>query len=137
MKVADAQAGRPAAVPPIAVEGPHGPIRLKWHKLRTRLDEAPFKLSNLALGWSLGASVEVDIIASAGGRFLVLHDASLGPSTTGHGRVGDLREADTEGVLHRDGDGRPDPDAKVLSLAELMTRLKGLPAHRAPICSSI
>ena len=54
----------------------------------------------------------------------------LGPSTTGHGRVGDLREADIEGVLHRDGDGRPDPDAKVLSLAELMTRLKGLP--RAP-----
>jgi glycerophosphoryl diester phosphodiesterase len=127
MKVAVALAGQPTAAPSVAVEGPHGPVRLKWHKLRTRLDEAPFKLSNLALGWGLGASIEVDILASAGGRFLVLHDATLGPSTTGRGRLADLKEADTEGVLHRDGKGRPDPDAPVLSLAALMTRLRNLP----------
>ena len=76
-----------AAAPPISVEGPAGPIRLKWHKLRTDLKQAPFKLSNLALGWKLGASLEVDIIAAADGRFVALHDPTLGPSTTGRGRV--------------------------------------------------
>ena len=43
----------PGAFPPVAVDGPHGLVRLKWHKLRTRLAEAPFKRSNLTLGWRL------------------------------------------------------------------------------------
>ena len=46
------------------MDGPHGPIRLKWHMLRTRCAEAPFKPSNLALGWRLGASLEIDILAA-------------------------------------------------------------------------
>jgi glycerophosphoryl diester phosphodiesterase len=113
--------------PPISVEGPDGPIRLKWHKLRTDLKQAPFKLSNLALGWKLGASLEVDIIAAADGRLLVLHDATLGPSTTGRGRVASFTHEDIAGLFHRDGQGAADPDAPVLSLAELVARLKGMP----------
>jgi glycerophosphoryl diester phosphodiesterase len=112
---------------PVAVEGPRGPIRLKWHKLRTRLAEAPFKRSNLALGWQAGASLEVDIMATADGRFAVLHDPTLGPSTTGHGRVSDLSMSSMAGFLHRDARGDGDPDAPVLSLAELAAPLRTLP----------
>jgi glycerophosphoryl diester phosphodiesterase len=115
---------------PIAVEGPHGSIRLKWHKLRTHLAEAPFKRSNLMLGWRLGASVEVDILATADGRFAVLHDPTLGPSTTGRGRVLHMPISSMGGLFHRDADGAGDPDAPVLSLAELVAPLRTLP--RAP-----
>jgi glycerophosphoryl diester phosphodiesterase len=116
--------------PPTGVEGPSGPIRLKWHKLRTDLEQAPFKLSNLALGWELGASLEVDILAAADGRFVVLHDPTLGPSTTGRGRVASMTQEEMAGLFHRDGQGLADPDAPVLSLAELVARLRGVP--RAP-----
>jgi glycerophosphoryl diester phosphodiesterase len=124
--------GRPpsAGSLPIGVEGPGGPIRLKWHKLRTDLQQAPFKLSNLALGWKLGASLEVDIIAAADGRFVVLHDPTLGPSTTGRGRVASMTLEEIDGLFHRDAQGLPDPDAPVLSLVEFIARLKNLP--RAP-----
>ena len=117
-----------AGNPPVAVEGPDGPIRLKWHKLRTSLDQAPFKLSNLALGWKLGASLEVDIIAAADGRFVVMHDATLGPSTTGRGRVSAKPASAMNGLFHRDEKGASDPDAPVLSLAELIAQLKKMPS---------
>ena len=108
------------------VEGPNGPIRLKWHKLRTDLEQAPFKLSNLALGWKLGASLEVDIIAAADGRFVVLHDATLGPSTTGRGRVASMTvAADGRASFTATAQGVADPDAPVLSLADLVARLRG------------
>jgi glycerophosphoryl diester phosphodiesterase len=116
-----------AAAPPVAVDGPRGTIRLKWHKLRTNLDEAPFKLSNLALGWRLGASLEIDILAAGDGRFAVLHDATLGPSTTGRGRVTDMPVARMAGLLHRNGSGIGDPDAPVLALADLLTWLRKQP----------
>lgn len=116
--------------PPIAVRGPYGPIRLKWHKLRTDLGQAPFKLSNLALGWKLGASLEIDIITAADARFVVLHDPTLGPSTTGTGRVALVASNEMSGLHHRDAGGVADPDAPVLTLAELAARLQRLP--RAP-----
>lgn len=115
---------------PVAVEGPYGLVRLKWHKLRTHLAEAPFKRSNLALGWQLGASLEVDILGTADGRFAVLHDPTLGPSTTGRGRVPRMPIASMRGLFHRSADGAPDPDAPVLSLAELIAPLRRRP--RAP-----
>ncbi|QFI68920.1 glycerophosphodiester phosphodiesterase [Sinorhizobium alkalisoli] len=115
---------------PVAVEGPHGPVRLKWHKLRRHLTEAPFKRSNLALGWQLGASLEIDLLATADSRFAVLHDATLGPSTTGRGHVARMPIAATRGLFHRDAAGAPDPDAPVLSLTELVAPLRTLP--RAP-----
>lgn len=115
---------------PIDVEGPRGPVRLKWHKLRTSLQQAPFKLSNLLLGWKLGASLEVDVLAAGDGRFMVLHDATLGPSTTGRGRVASMTGEEMAGHFHRDGYGEADPDAPVLSFAELMTHLRQAP--RAP-----
>jgi glycerophosphoryl diester phosphodiesterase len=124
------ETSRAASSTPIAVDGPHGPVRLKWHKLRTQLAEAPFKRSNLLLGWQLGASLEIDIIATADGRFAVLHDPTLGPSTTGNGQVSRLPMSSMGGFVHRDARGDGDPDAPVLSLAELISLLRILP--RAP-----
>ena len=85
---------------------------------------------NLALGWRLGASLEIDILAAADDRFVVAHDATLGPSTTGRGRVARMPLAAMAGLFHRDRDGVADPDAPVLSLAELVAPLRSLP--RAP-----
>jgi glycerophosphoryl diester phosphodiesterase len=115
---------------PISVDGPHGPIRLKWHKLRTHYAEAPFKRSNLTLGWRRGASLEIDILASADHRFVVAHDMTLGPSTTGSGRITRMPAAAVAGSFHRDRDGVADPDAPVLSLADLVSPLRSL--ERAP-----
>lgn len=112
---------------PVAVEGPYGPMRLKWHKLRTHLAEAPFKRQNLALGWQLGASLEVDILATADDHFAVLHDPTLGPSTTGRGRVPGMQIASMRGFFHRAANGVPDPDAPVLPLDEFVAPLRRLP----------
>jgi glycerophosphoryl diester phosphodiesterase len=116
-----------SAAPPVRLEGPHGPIRLKWHMLRTRCAEAPFRPGNLALGWRLGASVEIDILASADQRLVVAHDWTLGPATTGRGRLAAMPLAATAGLLHRDGTGAADPDAPVLSLADTVAPLRALP----------
>ena len=110
--------------------GRTAPIRLKWHKLRTHYAEAPFKPCNLALGWRLGASLEIDILASADQRFVVAHDATLGPSTTGRGRVAGMPLAAMAGVFHRDRAGVADPEAPLLSLADLVAPLRSQP--RAP-----
>ncbi len=112
---------------PVAADGPRGPVRLKWHKLRTRFAEAPFKPANLALGWRLGASLEVDILATADGRLAVLHDSTLGPSTTGSGRVAETRLAAMAGLLHRDRAGAAEADAPVHSLVDLLAPLASLP----------
>jgi glycerophosphoryl diester phosphodiesterase len=120
-----------SSTPPVVVDGPHGPVRLKWHKLRTNLAEAPFKRSNLALGWRLGASLEVDVLATADGHFAVLHDPTLGPSTTGRGRVPHMPISSMRGFFHRGADGDPDPDAPILSLTELVAPLRTLPRVRS------
>jgi glycerophosphoryl diester phosphodiesterase len=111
---------------PTSVDGPYGPIRLKWHKLRTRYAEAPFKRSNLASGWRLGASLEIDILTSADDRFVVAHDATLGPSTTGSGRITRMPAAAVAGSFHRDRNGVADQDAPVLSLSDLVSPLRSL-----------
>ena len=115
------------AMVPVSVDGPHGAIRLKWHKLRTHFTEAPFKPRNLALGWRLGASFEIDILAAADQRFVVTHDATLGPSTTGRGRVAGMPLAAMAGLFHRDRAGVAGPDAPLLSLAELVAPLRSQP----------
>lgn len=113
-----------ASAVPVVAQGPHGPIRLKWHKLKTRLGEAPFRRSNLALGWQRGASLEIDILASADHRFVVAHDTTLGPSTTGQGRIANLPVAAMESLFHRDRAGAPDPDAPVQALAGFVAPLR-------------
>ncbi|MGH6926478.1 MAG: aldo/keto reductase, partial [Propylenella sp.] len=115
------------------MDGPRGSVRLKWHKLRTNPSEAPFKPANLVMGWRRGASLEIDILACGDGRFAVLHDPTLAPSTTGRGRVAETKPAAMRGLHHRDGSGNGDADAPVLSLAELLAPLAS--AKRAKTAS--
>jgi glycerophosphoryl diester phosphodiesterase len=61
--------------------------RLKWHQLRRRRSDAPFLRSNLVTGLIAGAAIEVDLVATADGHFLCLHDLTLDAETTGMGPV--------------------------------------------------
>ena len=70
----------------------------------------------------------MDIIAAADGRFVVLHDATLGPSTTGRGRVSRMTAREMSGLLHRDAAGYCRPDAPVITLADSSSRMGVCPA---------
>jgi hypothetical protein len=125
MERSDSPPDSSLAVVPISVEGPYGPIRLKWHKLRTRYSEAPFKLSNFALGWQLGASLEVDILARADAHFIVAHDATLGPATTGAGRIASLPHTRWPGSSTTTALGSPISSALLLANRCAMRRPAG------------
>jgi glycerophosphoryl diester phosphodiesterase len=88
--------------------------------------EAPFRRSNLALGWKLGASLEIDIQGCADDCFVVIHDSTLGPGTTGSGHLAKLGLAGMAGLYHREPGGDADHDAPVTSLAELVAPLRNL-----------
>lgn len=62
-------------------------IRLKWHRLRLRLDAPLFSADTMAEGFRLGASMELDLRVRGDGGFVVLHDADLKGETSGHGLV--------------------------------------------------
>lgn len=61
--------------------------RLKWHRLRRRLDDPLFSAGVMEDGFRLGASMELDLRVRADGGFAVLHDEVLEGETTGHGLV--------------------------------------------------
>ncbi len=110
---------------PIELRSPHGTIRLKWHKLRQRLDDAPFDRHNLALGLAAGASLEVDLQALACGRFVCLHDAELESETTGAGPVVGIDADAVKRLRMREGGAPP------LLLDELVDLVQHGPTHPA------
>ena len=61
--------------------------RLKWHMLRRRRDDPPFFRRNLAAGLEAGAALEVDLVMTADGHFVCLHDLTLDAETSGTGPV--------------------------------------------------
>lgn len=110
---------------PIEVRTRQGAIRLKWHKLRRRLEDAPFDRHNLALGLAAGASLEVDLQALACGRFACLHDADLESETDGTGPVAAI-DADALKRLRMRAGGAPP-----LLLDELVGLVRSGPIHPA------
>ena len=99
--------------------------------------EAPFRPGNLALGWRLGASLEIDILATADQRFVVAHDATLGPSTTGRGRVAAhaARGHGRPPAPRRRGRRRPGRAGPVARRSRRAAP-RAAPRRRAPACSS-
>jgi len=79
--------------------------RLKWHMLRRRKSDAAFLRGNLTAALQSGAACEVDIVLTADGHALCLHDRTLDRETTGHGRVADTTRATIERLRQRDPDG--------------------------------
>jgi hypothetical protein len=100
-------------------------IRLKWHKLRLRLEDAPFDRRNLALGLAAGASLEVDLQPLACGRFVCLHDAELESETTGRGSVASIDADAVKRLRMREGGAPP------LLLDELVDLVRSRPVHPA------
>ena len=81
------------------------PPRLKWHMLRRRKPDAAFLRENLTAALYGGAACEVDIVLTADGHALCLHDRTLDRETTGHGRVDEMTRAAIERVRQRGSDG--------------------------------
>src|SRR5262245_20090674 len=50
-----------AAPKGVHLQGPNGPIRLKWHRLRRTSGDVDFTLARLREGLAVGASMEVDL----------------------------------------------------------------------------
>ncbi|WP_209854320.1 glycerophosphodiester phosphodiesterase [Rhizobium herbae] len=80
------------------------PVRLKWHRLRRQLTDPLFSLDVMRAGFSLGASMELDLRVRADGGFVVLHDEALDGETTGRGRITEKSPDDLRDARMRDGD---------------------------------
>lgn len=81
------------------------PPRLKWHMVRRRRDDPAFLRRNLAAGLEAGAALEVDVVLTADGHFVCLHDLTLDNETTGAGPVAAATRADLMRLRQRGPDG--------------------------------
>ena len=79
--------------------------RLKWHKLKRKRSDAPFLRQNLAAGLTAGAALEVDLVVTADGHFLCLHDLTLDAETTGTGPVAAATRAEVARLRQRGSNG--------------------------------
>jgi glycerophosphoryl diester phosphodiesterase len=80
--------------------------RLKWHKLRRRRSDPAFLRANLVAGLRVGAALEVDLVVTADGHFVCLHDLTLDAETTGQGDVSAATREQVAGLRQRGPDGR-------------------------------
>ncbi len=96
---------------------------LKWHRARKHASDSAFTGARIVEGMRIGASVEVDLNAHAGGCFAVLHDATLDRETTGKGPVVSAQPDTLRGLRLRANDGAA-TDEPLMDLADL-TALQG------------
>jgi glycerophosphoryl diester phosphodiesterase len=101
---------------------------LKWHRARKHATDSAFTGARIVEGMRIGASVEVDLNAHAGGGFAVLHDATLDRETTGQGPVLAARTESLRRLRLRDNDGWP-TDQPLMDLADLTDLLSATPLH--------
>jgi glycerophosphoryl diester phosphodiesterase len=102
-------------------------VRLKWHQLRRAGSDPSHDRANLRLGIELGASLEVDIVATRDGHFVCLHDDDLACETSGQGLVRNRDRAEVERLRQCANDGRA-LALPPLFLDELLETLAGAPA---------
>jgi glycerophosphoryl diester phosphodiesterase len=81
--------------------------RLKWHQLRRRRSDPVFLRANLEAALASGAACEVDLVATADGHLVCLHDLTLDAETTGSGPVRFADRATVERLRQRAPDGTP------------------------------
>jgi hypothetical protein len=119
----------PAADPPaIALEAVGRRIALKWHKLRRRREDPAFSRANLAAALAAGAAAEVDLVATADGDLVCLHELRLEHQTTGCGPVACQPSGSVLALRQLDNAGRP-LEGRVLSLGEIVEMVR---ASRPP-----
>ncbi|WP_138465809.1 glycerophosphodiester phosphodiesterase family protein [Poseidonocella sp. HB161398] len=103
-----------------------GETRLKWHRGRRMAADMEFDPDRILEGMAAGASVEIDLVAHAGGGFAVLHDFSLDRSTTGTGRVAE-RTAEELRQLRRRGNDGAETGVRVALLGDLCAAMAAQP----------
>jgi glycerophosphoryl diester phosphodiesterase len=101
---------------------------LKWHRARKHATDSPFTGARIVEGMRIGASVEVDLNARAGGGFAVLHDPSLDRETTGRGPVAAARPETLRLLRLRANDGAV-TNEPLMDLADLTALLCRQPLH--------
>jgi glycerophosphoryl diester phosphodiesterase len=79
--------------------------RLKWHQLRRRCSDPVFLRANLEAALVARAACEVDLVLTADGHFVCLHDLTLDDETTGTGPVNAATRAEIERLRQRSPDG--------------------------------
>lgn len=121
----------PAAAPAVALEAGGRLITLKWHQLRRRRHDPAFARVNLGAALAAGATVEVDLVATADGDFVCLHELTLECETTGCGAVAGHSSAAVLALRQRDNAGEP-LDSPVLGLTELVEILRSNPPPGQP-----
>jgi glycerophosphoryl diester phosphodiesterase len=99
-----AERGELSTVSDLKIDYAGHPVRLKWHRLRRQLSDPLFSLDVMRAGFSLGASMELDLRVRADGGFVVLHDETLDGETTGRGRISEKSLDDLRDTRMRDGD---------------------------------
>ena len=105
--------------------------RLKWHMLRRRKADAPFLRENLVAALDARAACEVDIVFTADGHAVCLHDQTLDRETTGHGVVADTTRAAIELLRQRSPDGAALASAPLFldEVVETVTAIGAVPAQ--------
>ena len=91
--------------------------------LRRRAGDPAFLRANLDAALSAGAACEVDLVLSADGHFVCLHDLALDRETTGTGPAAALPRREIERLRQRGADGEP-LDTQPLFLDEIVDRVR-------------
>jgi glycerophosphoryl diester phosphodiesterase len=89
----------------VELQGPSGPIRIKWHRLRRTAGDVDFTAARLREGLAAGASMEIDLRRHAEHGFVCLHDDMLESETSGRGAIAAASVADLGGLRMRGPDG--------------------------------
>jgi glycerophosphoryl diester phosphodiesterase len=89
----------------VALQGPNGPIRIKWHRLRRIAGDVDFTAARLREGLAAGASMEIDLRRHADHGFVCLHDAELESETSGRGVIAAASVAHLRSLRMRGPDG--------------------------------
>ena len=87
-------------------------------------------------GLARGAALEVDVVLTADGHAVCLHDLSLDSETTGKGLVAEASRAEIERLQQRGHDGTPLPSAPCSSTRWSTLRAGWAPPHRASSSST-
>jgi glycerophosphoryl diester phosphodiesterase len=101
-------------------------ISLKWHQLRRRREDPAFARANLEAGLAAGAVLEVDLVATADGDLVCLHELRLEDETTGRGVVAAQSSDSVLSFRQRDNAGRS-LHTRVLSLGQIVDMLGANP----------
>ena len=89
----------------LQLQGPRGPIRLKWHRLRRVVGDVDFTIGRLREGLDIGASMEIDLRRHAEHSFVCLHDSVLESETSGAGAISGASVSELRKLWMRGPDG--------------------------------